>query len=55
MCDRVNRPFLFEERTITGNHYLDVLGCYAFPQIEQTEVEIVIQAIWQQDGARPLF
>ena len=43
-------PFFFQENTITGNIYLDMLENFAVPQIAHMQPRI----IFQQDGAPPL-
>jgi len=48
MTDRVVGPFFFNENTITGVVYLDMLEQFAIPQLED-----VPNIIFQQDGAPP--
>ncbi|GFX90929.1 uncharacterized protein TNCV_3167601 [Trichonephila clavipes] len=53
-CDisrlKVYGPFVFEEPTVTGSAYLDVVQLWLFPQLEESEPD---NFIWQQDDAPP--
>jgi len=42
-------PFFFEENTVTGNTYLNMLQTWLFPQLQADSDEFVLQ----QDGAPP--
>ena len=49
MHDRIIGPFLFSERTITANEYLDMQQLYAASQLEEFQQGI----LFDQDGALP--
>ena len=46
---KVYGPFFFEENTVTGNTYLNMLQTWLFPQLQVDSDEFV----FQQDGAPP--
>lgn len=47
--DRLIGPFFFQEKSINGNIYLDMLENFAYPQLEDLQPNV----IFQQDGAPP--
>lgn len=49
------KPFFFLEHTITGTIYLDRLKQFAFPQVEQIELENNVRKPWQQDCVPSYF
>ena len=49
MHDKIIGPFLFAEKSITAQIYLDVLTKYVSPQLEHYQPQV----IFQQDGAPP--
>uniref|UniRef100_A0A1B6EKB9 DUF4817 domain-containing protein n=1 Tax=Cuerna arida TaxID=1464854 RepID=A0A1B6EKB9_9HEMI len=54
MNDRIVGPFIFAEKTITGDIYCDMLELYVFPQVDDIEAEKGL-VIFQQDGAPPHY
>ncbi|KAJ4452061.1 hypothetical protein ANN_03577 [Periplaneta americana] len=46
---KVYGPFFFQENTVTGMNYLDMLTEWLFPQLEEEDNEF----LFQQDGAPP--
>lgn len=54
MNDRIVGPFIFAEKTITGDIYYDMLELYVFPQLDDIEAEKGL-VIFQQDGAPPHY
>jgi hypothetical protein len=48
---KIYGPFFFDEKTIRGFSYLDMLQSWLFPQLEQDEADIILQ----QDTAPPHF
>jgi hypothetical protein len=51
---RIYGPFFFEERTINGESYLNMLQQFFIPELKQTP-GLLQRAIFQQDGAPPHF
>ena len=49
MCNRIIKPFFFNELSITADVYLDLLTKYVAPQL----IEFQPIIIFQQDGAPP--
>jgi Helix-turn-helix domain (DUF4817) len=50
---KIYGPFFFQEKTVNGNNYTDMLEHFLYPQLEQEG--IINEVYFQQDGAPPHF
>ena len=51
--DQIFGPYFFEDSTVDGDNYLEMLKSYFFPTLQKKR--LTKQIIFQQDGAPPHY